>query len=87
MLAPTFNSGANAAPVSVQTLPVQCHYSAGPDVGRGSLETTGNRVGLMELPLAIVTLGTIRPDDSVSGRVGMPEGKSPRHAQKPLLGE
>ena len=46
-----------------------------------------SHVGLMELPLAIVTLGTIRPDDSVSGRLGMPEGKSPRHAQKPLLGE
>ena len=24
-----FNSGANAAPVSVQALPVQCHYVAG----------------------------------------------------------
>ena len=43
-LAPPFKSGANAAPVSVQTLPVQCHYSAGTDVGRGSPETTGNRV-------------------------------------------
>ena len=43
-LAPPFNSGANAAPVSVQTLPVQCHYSAGTDVGRGSLEATGNRM-------------------------------------------
>ena len=53
-----------------QTLPVQCHYSAGTDVGRESLGTSGNRVfdvshlGLMELPLAIVTLVTIRPDDN-----------------------
>ena len=98
-LAPPFNSGANAATVSVQTLPVQCHYSAGTDVGRGSLETTGNRlfdimshVGLMELPLAIVTLGIIRPHNSgaafeqkVSECLGMPEGKSPRHTQNPLL--
>ena len=30
----SFNSGANAAPVSVQALPVECHYSAGTDVGR-----------------------------------------------------
>ena len=44
MLALPFNSGVNAAPASVQALPVQCHYSAGTDVGRGSLETTGNRV-------------------------------------------
>ena len=44
ILAPPFNSDANAAPVSVQTLQVQCHYSAGTDVGRGSLEITGNRV-------------------------------------------
>ena len=51
----------------------------------------------MELNLVIVTLGTIRPDDSgvafeqktldVSGRLGMPESKSPWHAQNPLLGE
>ena len=43
----------------------------------------------MELPSPIVTLGTIRPDDSravfeqkklVSGRLGMPGGKSSRHA-------
>ena len=49
----------------------------------------------MELPLAVVTLATIRPEDSgaafeqkqrVSGRLGMPGGKSPRHAQNPLLG-
>ena len=33
---PWLNSGANAAPVSVQALPVQWHYSAGTDVGRGS---------------------------------------------------
>ena len=53
-------------------------------------------MGLMELPLAIVTLGTIRSDDSgaafeqknrVSGRLGMPEGKSPRHTRNPLMGE
>ena len=43
-LAPPFNSGANTAPVSMQTRPVQCHYSVGTDVGRDSLETTGNRV-------------------------------------------
>ena len=43
-LPPPLNSGANAAPVSVQALPVQFHYSAGTDVGRGTLETTGNRV-------------------------------------------
>ena len=36
----TFNTCANAAPVSVKALPVQCDYSAGTDVGRGSLETT-----------------------------------------------
>ena len=51
----------------------------------------------MRLPLAIVTLGTIRPDDSgtafaqkthrIFGRLGMPEGKSPRLAQNPLVGE
>ena len=44
ILDPPLNSGANAAPVSVQALAVQCHYHAGTDVGRGSLETTGNRV-------------------------------------------
>ena len=32
--APPFNSGANAASVSVPALPVQCHYSAGTDVSR-----------------------------------------------------
>ena len=41
-LAPPFNSGVNAASVSVQ-----CHYSAGTDVGHGSLETTGN--GLLDI--------------------------------------
>ena len=30
--------------VLVQALPVQCHYSAATDVGRGSLKTIGNRV-------------------------------------------
>ena len=40
----SFNSVANAAPVSVQALSVQCHYSSGTDVGRDSLETTDNRV-------------------------------------------
>ena len=43
-LVPPFNSGANAAPVSIQVLPVHCHYSGGTDVGHGSVETTGNRV-------------------------------------------
>ena len=43
-LVPPFNSGANAALVSVQVLPVHSHYSAGTDGGRGSLESTGNRV-------------------------------------------
>ena len=43
-LARLFKSSANAAPVSVQALPVQCRYNTGTDVGRGSLETTGNRV-------------------------------------------
>ena len=55
--------------------------------------------------LPIVTMGTIRPEDSgaaqmprsfsiklhsetqVSGRLGMSEGRSPRHAQNPLSGE
>ena len=50
----------------------------------------------MELPSPIVTLGTIQSEDSVaafkqqkrvSGRLGMPGGKSHRHAQNPLLGE
>ena len=41
---PPFNTSANAAPVSVQALPVRCPYSAGTDVGRGSLETADNRV-------------------------------------------
>ena len=36
-LAPLFNSGASAAHVSVQALPVQCRYSTGTHVGRGSL--------------------------------------------------
>ena len=43
-LDPPFNSSANAGPVSVQAVSVQCHYSEGTDVGRCSLETTGNRV-------------------------------------------
>ena len=48
-LAPPLNIGANAAPISVHALsvhalPVQCHYSTGTDVRRGSLETNGNRV-------------------------------------------
>ena len=46
-LVPPFNSGANAAPVSVQALPVQCHYSThgtGTAVGRGSSKTTSDRV-------------------------------------------
>ena len=43
-LVPPFSSGANPAPVSVHTLPLQCHYSAGTDVGRGSLRTTSNTV-------------------------------------------
>ena len=43
-LAPPFNSGLIAAIVSVQALPVRCHYSAGTDIGRGSIETTGNIV-------------------------------------------
>ena len=43
-LAPLFNSHANAAPVSMQALPVQCHYSAGTDIGCGALETTYNRM-------------------------------------------
>ena len=38
-LVPPLNSGAYAAPLSVQ-----CHYSAITDAGRGNLETTGNRV-------------------------------------------
>ena len=42
-LASSFNRSSTAAPVSVQALPVQCHYSAGTHVGRGSLETD-NRV-------------------------------------------
>ena len=37
-LAPPLNSGANAAPVSMQALPVQCHYSAGTDVVAVTLE-------------------------------------------------
>ena len=50
----------------------------------------------MELPLAIVTLETIRPEDNgaafeqkkrVSGRLDMPGGKSPRQGQNPLLDE
>ena len=48
----------------------------------------------MELPLAIVILGIIRPEDSGAAfeqknesRLGIPGGKSPRHAPKPLLGE
>ena len=44
ILVPLFNSSANAAIVSVQALPVVCHYNAGTNVGRGSLETIGNRV-------------------------------------------
>ena len=63
-LVPLFNSGANAALVSVHALPVQSHYSAGTDVGRGSLETTDNSVlhhimclrGMNGVTLAIVTL-------------------------------
>ena len=63
-LVPLFNSGANAAFVSVQTLPVQIHYSAGTDVGRGSLETPTivcytlcvSR-GMNGVTLASVTLG------------------------------
>ena len=42
--APLFNSCAKAAPVSVQVLPVQFHYSAGTDVCRGILETTDKKV-------------------------------------------
>ena len=50
----------------------------------------------MELPSAIVTLGTIQPEDGkadfkqkkrVSGRLAMPEGQFPRHAQNSLLSE
>ena len=50
----------------------------------------------MELPSAIVTLGTIQPEDGkaafkqkkrVSGPLAMPEGQFPRHAQNPLLSE
>ena len=43
-LVPPLNSDANAAPVSVQALLVQCHYSAVTDVGLNRLETTGSRV-------------------------------------------
>ena len=94
------NSGANAAPASVAALPVKCHYSAGTGDGRGSLGTPGNRVfdtclsrAWRELPSAIVTLETIRPQDSgtvflkvkKTWRLGMPVGKSSRHAQNPFL--
>ena len=48
----------------------------------------------MELPLAIVILGIIRPEDSGAAfeqkkefNPGMPGGKSPSHAPNPLLGE
>ena len=41
-LVPPFNSDADAALVSVQALPVQCHYSADTDVGFGIIETIGN---------------------------------------------
>ena len=40
----SLNSNANAGLISVQALPVHCHYSADTDVGHGSLETIGNRV-------------------------------------------
>ena len=43
-LVPPFNSCDDAVPVSVQALAVKCHYNAGTDVSRGSLETTDNRV-------------------------------------------
>ena len=39
-----FKSVGNTATVSVHALPVQCHYSAGTDVGRDGLEKTGNIV-------------------------------------------
>ena len=69
------------------------------DVGCESLERTDNRVLdsmclKRELPLAIATLETTRPEDSgavfcskKNGSLGMPGGKSPRHSQNPLLGE
>ena len=43
----------------------------------------------MELPSAIITIGTIRSEEKtlVTGRLGMPWVKPPRHAQDPLLGE
>ena len=48
----------------------------------------------MELPVAIVYLVIIRPEDSGAAfepknesHLGMSGGKSPGHAQKPLLGE
>ena len=63
-LVPLFNSGNNAAPVSVQALPVQRRYSAGTNVGRGSFETTGNRVLDIMCLTHTHTLGTIRPEDS-----------------------
>ena len=83
-------------------LPYECKrcQQCGTDVGHGGLETTDNRVlHIMCLTcdewrtLAIVTLGTIRPEDSgavfeqKNESLGMPGGKSPRHAQTLVLGE
>ena len=81
---------------------MRCHYSAGTGVGRGSFETTGNRVldimshtwdewSYLSLLLFWVI---IRPEDGGAAfeqknksHLGMPGGKSPGHAPKPLLGE
>ena len=84
--------------ISVQALPVQFHYSAGTDVGRGSFETTGNRVlDIMShtwdeyryLPrgLSAPRIAKQLLNKKNESHLGMPAGKSPSHAPNPLLGE
>ena len=96
-----FNIGANGAPISVQALPArQALMLAVLALKQPAIECSGqyvSHVRRVELPLAItLSLGTIRPEDSgaafqkkasLPGHLGMSGGKSPRHAQKPLLGE
>ena len=97
-LAAPFNGGANAAPVSEQTLPVQCHYSVCTSVVALKQPTKEFLTLVLSremngVTLSIVTLGTIRPRDRepcfvvkktwTSGH----GGESPGHAKNPLLGE
>ena len=90
------NSGANAAPASVQAL-VLAVVGSWTKVAIECLILGLSRGTRMELPLTIVTLGTIRPEDNgavfffakhtsldIWACLGVISLQGPRHAQKSL---